>query len=131
MAMERVPCSECGRDVVWEYMGSGIKFCTTCGTMNKGTFEEYDKWSPNEQITRSCYTRSKRFQKYLAHACRMQSSSSVPNDTWEYLIRVGPFSNPAQIKEKQARSQMLRQLAPDVCTVVPQHQCSDPQSVRI
>lgn len=101
-------CIECARIVVWDYMGSGIKFCTTCGAMSRGTFEEYDIWSPNEQLTRSCYTRSKRFQKYLANACHMQSSSSVPNVTWEHLINHGPYSRPSQIIRTLKKSKLKR-----------------------
>ncbi len=115
-------CIECARIVVWDYMGSGIKFCTTCGAMSRGTFEEYDIWSPNEQLTRSCYTRSKRFQKYLANACHMQTSSSVPNVTWEHLINHGPYSRPSQIIRTLKKSKLKRKCY-DSLPIMTKHMC--------
>ena len=81
----------------WDYLGSGVRFCMDCGTLASGVFEEFDAWSSNEQINRSCYTRLKRFRKYLHRACRLQSSSSVPDETWQYLIERGPYHDARHI----------------------------------
>ena len=106
--MSTEQCPGCKNDVVWDYMGSGIRFCTTCGAMSHGQFQEYDQWSPNEQMNRSCYTRQKRFRKYLSNACQMQNSSSVPNVTWEYLLAHGPYTRPAQIIRVLKKSKLKR-----------------------
>ena len=121
-------CNACEReDVVWDYMGAGMRFCTNCGCMSQGQFQEYDKWTPNEQMNRSCYTRQKRFRKYLANACQMQSNSSVPNDTWQFLIDHGPYSRPAQIIRALKRSKLKRKCY-DSLPMMCQHLC---QNVRV
>ena len=117
-------CPNCETDnVVWDYMGSGIRFCTTCGGMSKGNFEEFDTWSPNEQMNRTCYTRLKRFRKYLSNACQMQSTTNVPNETWQYLIDHGPYSRPAQIIRTLKRSKLKRKCY-DSLPMLSRHLCT-------
>ena len=118
-------CPVCNQQhAVWDYMGSGIRFCTTCGGMSSGNFEEFEAWSPNEQMNRTCYTRLKRFRKYLSNACQMQSTTNVPNATWEYLIAHGPYSRPAQIIRVLKRSKLKRKCY-DSLPMLSHHLCTD------
>ena len=117
-------CADC-ETAITEYMGAGISFCTKCGTMIKGRFEEFFHWTGNEQMHTSCYTRLKRFRKYLGRACRMQGSSTVPDETWQYLLERAPFNSPGHIVKtlKKARVRrkcydslplMVEQLCPEI-----------------
>ena len=56
--------------------------------------------------TKQPYARSKRFAKYLARAGREQSLSSVPNETWSYLLKHQPYSGPGDILFTLKRSNL-------------------------
>lgn len=90
-------CRGCKNAPRWEYIGAGLRSCMECGVLTTGVFEEFDSWSSNEQINRSCYTRLKRFRKYLHRACHLQSSCSVPDETWQYLLERGPYHSAGHI----------------------------------
>ena len=95
--MNEDECDGCMQETRFEYLGAGLRFCISCGLGQQGHFEEFDQWSCNEQMNRTCYTRLKRFRKYLGRACHMQNTSSVPDETWQYLVDHGPYSNTKQI----------------------------------
>ena len=100
-------CPDCDASIS-EYMGAGIKFCTKCGLMQKGHFEEFFHWTGNEQMYSSCYTRLKRFRKYLSRACRMQGSSTVPDETWQLLLDRAPFTSPGHIVKTLKKARVRR-----------------------
>ena len=56
-------------------------------------------------LPKQCYTRLKRFKKYLFRAMRQQSANSVPKETWEYLLARRPFRDSKHVQQalKQAR----------------------------
>ena len=98
-------CIACGAATVFDYIGAGIRSCTLCGTTQMGPMEEYDMmWCPNEQMVRTCYTRLRRFRKYLSRACNMQSSSTVPDETWQYLMERGTVRDTLYGASRKANS---------------------------
>ena len=106
--MADAKCVGCKLETRYEYMGAGLRFCINCGRGQQGHFEEFDQWSSNEQLNRTCYTRLKRFRKYLARACHMQSTSSVPDETWQYLVDHGPYTSPGHIIRTLKASKLKR-----------------------
>ena len=87
--------------------------------------EEYDMmWCPNEQMVRTCYTRLRRFRKYLSRACNMQSSSTVPDETWQYLMERGPFSGPRHIIRCLKKSKLKRKCY-DSLSIMAKNLCND------
>ena len=94
------PC--CTRRCVRTTPHSGSEVCTSCGA-EKQVFDcttvQY-VYPRNHEICyrkKQPYARSKRFAKYLARAGREQNLSSIPNETWSYLMKHGPYHGPADI----------------------------------
>lgn len=48
-------------------------------------------------IAPATYTRVKRFKKYLQRAAMNQSASTIPADTWDYLLQGVPYHSPRHI----------------------------------
>ena len=72
--------------------------CVSCGVENPGYAYIPDPMVWNVPLVPvQTYTRLKRFRKYLARASKRQTASSIPSETWEYLINKGPYSTPGQI----------------------------------
>ena len=73
--------------------------CTNCGTEHPGylTTCENNGAYQSVLVPTQTYTRLKRFRKYLARAGKSQCASSVPKETWEYLLANGPYSCPGAI----------------------------------
>ena len=94
------PCIGCKRQgngqlVPTEYH---TMVCVSCGVENPGYACISDPGVWNCQLVPAqTYTRLKRFRKYLARASKRQSASSIPEQTWKYLIDHGPYSTPGQI----------------------------------
>jgi hypothetical protein len=102
-------CTMCKKPTVFEYIGSGLRCCTLCGVASIGPMDETNvMWCSNEQMVRSCYTRLRRFKKYLSRACNMQSSSTVPDETWQYLVERAPFKGPRSIVRCLKKSKLKR-----------------------
>jgi hypothetical protein len=77
--------------------------CTRCGVENFAWITSAQaSYSPycvplHSQAT---YTRIKRFRKYLQRASMQQSASTIPENTWDYLLegcKHKPYHNPASI----------------------------------
>ena len=49
-------------------------------------------------MPKQCYTRKKRFKKYLFRCMRQQSASTVPTETWKYLLANGPYRDAKHIQ---------------------------------
>ena len=85
--------------------------CMNCG-VEKQTFDcssvqfVYPRGHEIQVKTKQPYARSKRFAKYLARAGREQSLSSVPNETWSYLLKHQPYSGPGDILFTLKRSNL-------------------------
>ena len=72
--------------------------CTACGVENPGYLTPADNTAWNSVLVPTqTYTRLKRFRKYLARASKAQNASSVPEQTWQYLIARGPYKTPGAI----------------------------------
>ena len=107
--MEDQICVSCKCRTVFDYVGSGIRCCTICGVASLGSMDENCvMWCANEQMVRTCYTRLRRFKKYLSRACNMQSSSTVPDETWQYLMDRAPFKGPRGILRCLKKSKLKR-----------------------
>lgn len=102
-------CKQCGK-TRFDFFGSGLWSCIGCGcTRFLGFDVDQELWSPNEKLQpRSNYTRRKRFRKYLNRACRIQSSNTVPDATWEYLFRKGPYHGPRDVVHTLKKSRLKR-----------------------
>ena len=102
------PCV-CG-STIFQETGFGLNFCVMCGLGVRGsicnTTNNIPYCSSDRTLPKQSYTRLKRFKKYLFRAMRMQHSSSVPQETWEYLLARVPFRNAAHVQRtlKQART---------------------------
>ena len=104
--MQRRLC-RCGSEN-FEEGGFGLDFCLRCGTGKPGglTNHMFNHFFRADRILpKQCYTRVKRFKKYLFRAMRQQASSSVPQETWQYLLDHGPYRDArhVQLTLKQAR----------------------------
>jgi len=100
-----LPCSGCGKSD-FEEGGYGIDFCLHCGVGKPGTIMNHACYFRADRVLpKQCYTRLKRFKKYLFRAMRQQAASSVPAETWQYLIDHMPYrdSKHVQLTLKQAR----------------------------
>ena len=109
-ARNNTQCPFCDMETIFEYIGGGLRSCTTCGGSHIGQMEEFSTmaWCPNEQMLRSCYTRLRRFKKYLSRACQDQSASTVPDETWQYLFSKRPFKGPRSIMRCLKKSKLKR-----------------------
>ena len=93
------PCPDCGPDHVRQ-TGYGTLVCTRCGQENfTWILSAQSAYSPycvplHSQAT---YTRLKRFRKYLQRASMQQSASTIPPDTWDYLLAGAPYRGPRNI----------------------------------
>jgi ribosomal protein L37AE/L43A len=122
--MQDEKCVAC-KSAVFDYIGAGLRSCTQCGMTLLGQMEEYGAmWCPNEQMVRSCYTRLRRFKKYLSRACHMQSCSTVPDETWEYLFARVPFNGPKSIMRCLKKSKLKRKCY-DSLALMTKHLCSE------
>ena len=80
--------------------GYGTLVCTRCGRENfTWILSQQSSYSPycvplHSQAT---YTRLKRFRKYLQRASMQQSASTIPPDTWDYLLAGAPYRGPRNI----------------------------------
>lgn len=98
--MEEFTCSVCmskNTSFPTEY---GTKVCTSCGTEDfkillcaTNAFTAFSL----PLHTPATYTRVKRFTKYVNRASMMQSTGSIPEDTWVYLLEGRPYRSPGNI----------------------------------
>ena len=89
------------------------KVCPFCGIENMSAmWIKTDSYYPRGQQLQNAgsYTRVKRFRKYLDRAAMYQSVASVPNATWEYLLKSAPYKGPRDIirRLKGARGMPLK-----------------------
>ena len=79
----KIPTCVCG-SIIFEESGFGLDFCTQCGVGKPGSIMTLNGFVRQDRLSgHQSYTRRKRFKKYLFRAMRMQSSSTVPQETWE------------------------------------------------
>ena len=98
--MERPVCSACGA-LQFDDSGFGLSICLACGTAKPGPIShEFGNpfFRADRVMPKQCYTRKKRFKKYLFRCMRQQSASTVPPETWKYLLANGPYRDAQHIQ---------------------------------
>ena len=94
------PCIGCNRSQLDLLLATDYHtlVCTACGVENPGYLTPADNSAWNcVLVPTQTYTRLKRFRKYLARASKAQNASSVPEQTWQYLLAHGPYKTPGAI----------------------------------
>ena len=101
-----VPC-ECG-GAVYDEGGFGLAFCLTCGLGRASGLDSNNFVYQDRLPGHQSYTRLKRFKKYLCRAMRQQSSCTVPQDTWDYLLSHRPYRNTRHIQLTLKKARHLK-----------------------
>ena len=121
--MHEASCA-CGSTVLHQ-MQNGTAVCTNCGIlMGNMPFMVHTYVSTVPLYQNQIYTRRKRFRKYLQRASRNQSMSTVPEETWRYLIRRGPYAGLKGILRALKRSK-LRRKCYDSLPLMCEHLCEN------
>ena len=119
------PCGACGC-VDYDDSGYGISFCLGCGVGRRSISCTYDTFVEQERIPgHQSYTRLKRFKKYLCRAMRQQSSSTIPRETWDYLMARGPYNSSKHIQMTLKRARNLRRKCYDSLPFLTAALCPD------
>ena len=91
-------CDSCELGMmVTEY---GTMVCVGCGVENFRVLLSTEHACIPYSVplhTPATYTRVKRFKKYLQRASMNQSASTIPEATWVYLMKGGPYRGPGYI----------------------------------
>ena len=95
------PCAGCkAPGTLLRHTEYGTLVCTQCGVEDFSfVLSPYSAYSPYCVPLQSTttYTRMKRFRKYLQRASMEQSSASIPESTWAYLLAGCPYRGPDNI----------------------------------
>ena len=94
------PCVSCKDESYLRHTEYGTLVCTRCGVEDFGfVLSTQSAYSPYCVPLHSAatYTRIKRFRKYLQRASMEQSSASIPESTWSYLLAGCPYRSPGNI----------------------------------
>ena len=110
METPRPLCSSCDAPAMWEMHYNGSASCMRCGELSRAqSFNYIHGYTPLNSLQQNvAYTRTKRFQKYLNHACMKQGIKSVPDETWKFLLDNGPYKSPGHIVSKLKRAKLKR-----------------------
>ena len=73
--------------------------------------------------TPATYTRVKRFKKYLQRASRTQSASTIPQQTWDYLLEHAPYRSPGAIIRRLKKARHIRKKCYDSLPFLTQMLC--------
>ena len=94
---------------------NGGASCTNCGTLTHGGaggFIDSNFLHPFQLVSMlqqsQTYTRKKRFRKYIQRVSRSQGMTSIPNETWKYLIKHKPYRSPQDILATLKKSKLHR-----------------------
>jgi len=116
-------CAACNRQARWLELGNGLSVCTQCGVVQAGNYGT-DNFCQNEAVhPRVCYTRRKRFKKYLNRACMVQSGTTVPDETWQYLLERAPYRTPYDIVRTLKAARHLKRKCYDSLPLLARHMC--------
>jgi len=103
-----VPCCNC-KATSFEEGGFGMAICLGCGTGKPGSIASADAaWRQDRVLPKQYYTRTKRFKKYLFRAMRLQSATTVPEETWRYLFSHGPYRDAKHVQRTLKQAQLKR-----------------------
>ena len=105
--MELDNCS-CGCKF-FDRSGFGLAFCLSCGKGKRCSLTHELEYCPTDRIPgHQSYTRVKRFKKYLCRAMRQQSASTIPRETWDYLLSRRPYRDTAHIQQTLKSAKLRR-----------------------
>ena len=92
-------CKHCPSKEFLQETSYGSLVCRVCGCENLSAilnpYVMHTYCVPLQNPAQ--YTRIKRFKKYLNRAGRAQSQSSIPKDTWDFLLAGVPYRSPGNI----------------------------------
>ena len=106
----------------------GTLVCSLCGVENfaavlwqENAFHHYciPLYAP------ATYTRLKRFKKYLQRASMTQCASTIPKETWDYLLAGAPYKKPAAIVRRLKKARHIRKKCYDSLPFLTQMLCPD------
>lgn len=124
--MERKFCP-CGNNIYFEVSGFGLDTCCRCGRCIPGTIGDVNQYVLADRIIPTCaYTRRKRFRKYLMRANRHQSASTVPAETWAYLLKWSPYRTPRQLYRRLKAAKGIKRKCYDSLPLMCAHLCDQP-----
>ncbi len=98
-----LPCRVCKTREDIRLTDYGTLVCTRCGVENFSfVLSPQCAYSPFCVPLHSAagYTRVKRFRKYLQRASMQQSTASIPESTWDYLLAGMPYRGPGNIVQR-------------------------------
>jgi len=109
MSPWETPCTSCDKTSFVEG-GFGIDVCLSCGTGKPGAIAcaVSTIWGQDRVLPKQCYTRTKRFKKYLFRAMRLQSATTVPEETWRYLFAHGPYRDAKHVQRTLKQAHLKR-----------------------
>ena len=111
----------------FEVSGFGLDTCSQCGVCVPGTIGDVNQYMVSDRILPICtYTRRKRFRKYLMRANRNQSASTVPAETWAYLLKDSPYKSPGQLYLKLKAAKGIKRKCYDSLPLMCAHLCEQP-----
>ena len=111
----------------FEISGYGLDTCSMCGICVPGTIGDVNQYVLSDRILPVCtYTRKKRFRKYLMRANRHQSASTVPAETWAYLLKGSPYKTPGQLYRKLKAAKGIKRKCYDSLPLMCAHLCDQP-----
>ena len=123
-------CPACGSVEAVVQTTLGTKVCRRCGVEDFACLlDPQAAYMPYcvPLVAAASYTRVKRFRKYLQRAAMQQSQASVPQSTWEYLMKAAPYKSgqgiiarlkhaPKNIRKKcyDCLPLLIKSLCPDI-----------------
>ena len=121
------PCTNCKDKTYLRHTEYGTLVCTQCG-VEDFTFvlSSASAYSPYCVPLHSAatYTRVKRFRKYLQRASMQQSSASIPETTWAYLLAGRPYTTPGHIVRRLKKApKHVRKKCYDSLPLLTKHLC--------
>ena len=117
-------CPGC-RGQYFEARGFGLDVCMRCGVGVPGQISDLNPYVLRDRIvSQTTYTRRKRFRKYLLRANRAQSASTVPCETWAYLIDRGPYHSPGHVHRTLKAAKHLKRKCYDSLPLLCMHLCN-------
>ena len=121
------PCAHCKEKTYLRHTEYGTLVCTACGVEDFSfVLSCHSAYSPYCVPLHSAatYTRIKRFRKYLQRASMQQSSASIPESTWAYLLAGQPYRGPGNIVRRLKKAPKgIRKKCYDSLPLLVKHLC--------
>ena len=119
-------CKHCPSKEFLQETSYGSLVCRVCGCENLSAilnpYVMHTYCVPLQNPAQ--YTRLKRFKKYLNRAGRAQSQSSIPKETWDFLLAGVPYRSPGNIVRRLKKApKHIRKKCYDSLPLLTQHLC--------